>query len=110
MRNFSDVVDLNLEATSTALLLQSGYLAVTNKRWMQLRFSVCLPALNLEVENTDAVALFALINAAVARADHDALPGLFFPTEINHGVGNRRIALDRIRAGPKKQIARFQVI
>ena len=52
----------------------------------------------------------AFVGAAIARADHDAMIGRFFATEINHRVCNVGIAIDRISAAPKKKIARFEVI
>src|SRR5713101_7607888 len=75
----------------------------------QFAFSVCFPPLNLEIENADTESRLALINAAVACADHHPVPGFLFAAKINHRVRNRRIALDGISSGPEKQVARLQI-
>jgi len=59
----------------------------------------------LKIENTDAVTRFAPIRSSITRADHDSMTGAFFPAEINHRVGDGRIAFDVVGARPKKKIA-----
>lgn len=90
--------------------MQPGNVAVTDEGRPQFTVAIRVPVLNFEIKNADAEARFALINTAVARADHHALPGFLFAAQIDHRVGDRRIALYRVGSCPKQQVARFQVL
>src|SRR5919197_4061996 len=70
---------------------------------------VVFRARDFEIEHADSVARLPLVNTAVARTDHDTVARFLFASEINHGVRNRRVALDRISAGPEEQVARLKV-
>src|SRR2546423_12937347 len=84
-------------------------MAVADERGLQLAVPIFIRPRKVEIENTHAVARFALIDAAVTRPDHHAIPAFLFATEINHRVRNGRVAVDRIRAGPEKEIAGLQI-
>ena len=60
---------------------------------------------HFKIENADAPTLFAIIRAAVAGSDHDASIRSFFAAKVNHGVRDRRIAIDVVGAAPKQQVA-----
>lgn len=92
------------------LVLQTRDVSISDEYRMQLGFSVAARAMHVEIEYTDAVARLALVDAAVTRPNHDAIAALFFATDIDHGVSDRRVALDRIRAGPEENIARPQIV
>src|SRR6266404_7200655 len=110
MPSFSDGHgSLSIQNTADALdlILEAGNMTVADEGRPQLALSVWFAALDFEIKNADPVARFALINAAVTCANHDAIPGLFLASEINHRVSDRRISLDRIRSRPKEQVARL---
>ena len=66
---------------------------------------ICLGRLrNFEIEDADAIPRFALVSSPVTRAHHNSLIRSFFAAEINHGVGDGRVALDVVGPGPKKKI------
>src|SRR4051812_1513153 len=109
-RSFSDARRRLSILNAGRLVLQARNVRVTDKGRSQFSFAVCFAALNFEIENADAKARFALVNAAVARADHHAVAGFLFAAEINHRVRDRRVTIDRIGAGPEKKIARLQII
>src|SRR5436309_16022293 len=97
MPSFSDGPgSLSIQNTERHLgsILQAGYVTVADESWPQLALSVRFAVLNFEIENAYAVARLTLINAPVTRANHYPVPGFLFPTQINHRVSNRRIALD----------------
>src|SRR4029077_6914518 len=76
------------------LLAQRWNVTVTHEGRAQFAFVAFSGALNLKIEDAYPIARLALINSAVACAHHDASSGFAFPAEINHRVGNRRIAFD----------------
>src|SRR6266481_723767 len=98
IQNMADALDLILEA---------GNMTVADEGRPQLALTVWSAVLDFEIKNADSIARFALIDAAVTCANHDAIPGLFLASEINHRVSNRRITLNRVGAGPKKKITRL---
>src|SRR5207245_146502 len=85
-------------------------MAVTDESRSQFAIIVLSGTLNFKIKDAHSEARFPLINTAVARAHHDASSRLSFAAEINHGVRDRRIALDRISSGPEKQVARRQIL
>lgn len=91
-------------------VLQARNVTVTDESRPQFALSVCFTVLDFEIENADPETGFALINAAIARANHYPLSCFLFATQINHRVRDRRIALDRIGSRPKKQVAGFQIL
>src|SRR2546430_2329097 len=78
------MLSIQKTAAENRLILQTGNVTVANERRPQFAFAVCFPSLNLEIENADAPARFALISATVTRADHDPAPGFLFAAKINH--------------------------
>ncbi len=86
---------------------QAGDMPVTDECRSQFSIVRLSVSLHFEIENAYTVAGFALIDPTVARADHHAVPGFLFAAKINHRVRDRWVALDRIGAGPEKQIARL---
>lgn len=48
--------------------------------------------------------------AAIARAHHETRIRFLLAAEINHGVGDGRIFLHLISAGPEKQVAGLEVL
>ena len=91
-------------------LSQAGNVAVTDKRWLQSALSVFFRARDCEIKHTNAEARFALINASIACAYHDPISGLLFAAKVDHGMRNWRIALNRISAGPEKQVAGLEIL
>jgi len=65
---------------------------------------------HFKVEHAYSEALLALVSATVAGTHHYAHAGFLLPSQVNHRVRNRRVALNGIGAGPEQQIARFQII
>lgn len=65
---------------------------------------------HFKIEHAHSETLFPIVGPPVTRAHHHALARFFFSPEINHGVRDRRIALNRVSAGPEEKIARFQAI
>src|SRR5438477_10064151 len=84
-------------------------MAVTDESRSQFAIIVLSGTLNFKIKDAHSEARFPLINTAVARAHHDASSRLSFAAEINHGVRDRRIALDRISSSPEKEVARLQI-
>src|SRR5947208_12315121 len=62
---------------------------------------------HFEIEHAHAESLLTLISPAVTRTDHDAGTSFFFASKVDHGVRDRRIALNRISTGPEEQVARL---
>ena len=81
-------------------------MAVAYERWTRPSFLGLGRARDLEIENAHAVARFTLVRSTVAGPHHDALPRSLFAAKINHRMRDRRIALDAVRPGPEKEIAR----
>src|SRR5437899_1337581 len=81
--------------------------ATGNSNRSLLRSAKALALHRARRANAYTVAGFPLINTSLACADHHAVPGFLFAAKINHCVRDRWVALDRIGAGPEKQIARL---
>src|SRR5207248_725842 len=110
MPSFSDGHgSLSIQNTADALdlILEAGNVTVADEGRPQLALSVWFAVLDFKIKNAYAIARFALINAPITCADHDAVPGLFFAADIDHRMSDRRISLDRIRSRPKEQVARL---
>ena len=90
------------------LLWQIGNSPVTDKHRRQLVIRLGTRRRNFEIKNADAEMLLPFVTATVARADHNAMIGCLFATEINHGVSDGRVTIDKISPGPKEEIARFE--
>ena len=90
------------------MLAQAWDRSVTDKERAHFCILVRLWLRQFEVEDANAVALFAIERSPVARADHDSPIRSFFTADVNHAVCDRWIALDAVRSRPKKQIARLQ--
>ena len=88
---------------------QTRDVAITDERRLQFAIAVFVRSRNSEIKDTHAIARFASIDSAVACAHHLPLAGFLFPAEINHRVSDRRVAIDRVGASPKEQIARLQI-
>lgn len=80
-------------------------MTVTDKVRAQPSFIGFRGLWNFEIKNAYPVTRLAFVGPPIARAHHDALVRPFFATEINHGVRDRRIALDAVGAGPEEKIA-----
>jgi hypothetical protein len=97
--------------TEAPHILQPRDVTVTNERWRGpafLRFA--RRARDFEVKYTYAISRFALICSPVTGANHDPLPVAFFATQINHGMSDRRVALNAVGTSPEKEIAGYQFI
>src|SRR5690349_2820232 len=105
--NGAGAMSIQNAARAVPSVLQTGNVAVTDECRPQFALAVRFPVLDFEIENADTIARFSLINPAIARTDHHAVAGLLLASDINHRVSDRRIALDRVSAGPEKKIARF---
>jgi hypothetical protein len=92
------------------LVLQTRNVSVADKLRLEFAVPIFLWVRNRKIKDADAETRFALIDAPVAGADHDAFSGFLFSAKVNHCVGDRRIAIDRVSARPKKQIAGPQIL
>jgi hypothetical protein len=91
---------------------QSRKVSVADKS--RTRFAVfafpLICARHFEIEYAHTEALLVLVRPAITRTYHYACSRFLFAPQVNHRVRDRRIALNRISAGPKKKIARLQII
>lgn len=70
----------------------------------RLRFGIVtiFRSRHFEIEYTYSEPLLILVSATIARSDHDPPARFLFPAEINHGVRDRGIALNRVSASPEQ--------
>src|SRR5207244_4176428 len=93
------------EPFDISILAQIGNPSVADKDRTDFGVTASWWWRHFEIENTDTPPLFAIICAAVAGSDHDALVRSFFAAEVNHGVRDRRVAIDVVGAAPEEQVA-----
>ena len=92
------------------LRTQTGDARVADKDRAELGVVALRWLRQFEIENADTKSLFAIISAAIACADHDALVRSLFASQVNHRMGNRRVAIDVVGSGPEQQITRLERI
>src|ERR1051326_6415257 len=79
--------------------LQTGDVAIADEDRMNVSGEITFRLVQIKIEHADPVAGLALIDPAIARADHDSISRFLLPADVNHGVGDRRGSPDRKEIG-----------
>src|SRR5947209_15187525 len=81
-------MSIQMRCASFWSILQTGNVPVPDERRPQFAVSVRFAVLNFKIENAHPVTRFALINTAVARANHHPIPSFLFASYVNHRVSD----------------------
>src|SRR5262249_10543800 len=91
--------------TNFSVLAQPGNLSVADKDGADFGVAAIGWWRHFKIENANPPTLFSIVGTTIAGSNHHPLFGSLFSPQINHGVRDRRVAIDVVGATPKEQIA-----